>query len=336
MFRRLVRISFLLLLLLMASMTLVWQRVALLLSPLSTESKQQIITIPFGTSPMEIGRILEEKKIIRSAAAFRYLVKYNGVGKELRAGEHLLSAGMRASEVVDSLVKGRMKMYRLTVPEGMTMVETARLIEEKKLAQASRIIALFQDEAFMKTLGITAGTLEGYLFPETYYFVAGTRAEDIVKAMVGRFFKVWASCEKLAGESGMTRHEIVILASIIEKETGTRSERPLISAVFLNRLKRKMPLQSDPTVIYGLQDFDGNITRSHLETYTPYNTYQFTGLPPGPIANPGEASLKAVLEPAEVNYLYFVSKNDGTHHFSRSLTEHNQAVNRYQKRSLRR
>ncbi|MBW2621489.1 MAG: endolytic transglycosylase MltG [Deltaproteobacteria bacterium] len=333
---RLVRISFLLLLLLLASLTLAWQRVALLLSPLSTESKQQIITIPLGASLMEIGRILEEKKIIRSATVFRYLVKYNGVGKELRAGEHLLSAGMSAKEVVDSLVKGQMKMYRLTVPEGMTMAEMARLIEAKKLAKADRMTALFQDEAFIRALGITAGTLEGCLFPETYYFVANTRAEDIAKAMVRRFFKVWAPYEKLAGESGMTRHEIVTLASIVEKETGARSERPLIAAVFLNRLKRKMPLQSDPTVIYGLQDFDGNLTRSHLETYTPYNTYQFTGLPPGPIANPGEASLKAVLEPAEVKYLYFVSKNDGTHHFSRSLTEHNRAVNRYQKHSFRR
>ncbi|MEE9517409.1 MAG: endolytic transglycosylase MltG [Candidatus Adiutricales bacterium] len=333
---RLIRISFLLLLLLLASAVLVWQRVTFILSPLATESKQEIIVIPFGTGPVEIGRILEEKKIIRSARAFHYLVRYRDAGQKLRAGEHLLDAGMSTDEVVESLVKGRLKLYRLTVPEGLTMMETARLIEARNLAQAIEIKALFQNKKFIRSLGLQVETLEGYLFPETYYFVAGTRAEAIVRAMVRRFIQVWTRLEKMARESGLSRHEIVTLASIIEKETGGNSERSLIAAVFLNRLKRKMPLQSDPTVIYGLKDFDGNLTRRHLETYTPYNTYQFTGLPPRPIANPGRASLKAVLQPADVNYLYFVSKNDGTHYFSRNLADHNRAVYRYQKRSHRR
>lgn len=333
---RLIRISFLLLLLLLASAVLVWQRVTFILSPLAAESKQEIIVIPSGAGPVEIGRILEEKKIIRSARAFHYLVRYRDVGQKLRAGEHLLDAGMSADEVVESLVKGRLKLYRLTVPEGLNMMETARLIETRNLAQAVEIKTLFQNKKFIRSLGLKVEALEGYLFPETYYFVAGTRAEAIVRAMVRRFIQVWTTLEKMARESGLSRHEIVTLASIIEKETGRNSERSLIAAVFLNRLKRKMPLQSDPTVIYGLKDFDGNLIRRHLETYTPYNTYQFTGLPPGPIANPGQASLKAVLQPADVNYLYFVSKNDGTHYFSRNLADHNRAVSRYQKRPHRR
>ncbi len=333
---RLIRISFLLLLLLLAGAVLMWQRAAFILSPLAAESKQEIIVIPFGTGTVEIGRILEEKNIIRSAKAFHYLVRYRAVGHKLRAGEHLLDAGMSTDEVVESLVKGRLKLYRLTVPEGLTMMETARLIEDRNLAQAIEIKTFSQNKEFIRSLGLKVETLEGYLFPETYYFVAGTKAEAIVRAMAARFIQVWTRLEKMARESGLSRHEIVTLASIIEKETGSNSERSLIAAVFLNRLKRKMPLQSDPTVIFGLKDFDGNLTRRHLEAYTPYNTYQLTGLPRGPIASPGKASLEAVLQPAEVNYLYFVSKNDGTHYFSRNLAEHNRAVNRYQKRSHRR
>ena len=332
---RLARVACLLLLLFLSSLALIWERASLLLSPLSTESNQVMVTIPFGTGSAEIGRILEEKKIVRSAKAFHFLVRWKGVGRELRAGEHLLNGGMSTNEVLDSLIKGRLKMYRLTVPEGMTMKATARLIEDSKLARASEVMELFQDKEFVHALGIEAENLEGYLFPETYYFVAGTRPEHIVKAMVERFSQVWERNEKAAKESGMSRHELVTLASIIEKETGNKDERLLVASVFLNRLKRKMPLQSDPTVIYGLKEFNGNLTRRHLKTYTPYNTYRFSGLPPGPIASPGEASLEAVLEPVENDFLYFVSKNDGTHYFSRSLSEHNRAVNKYQRRSRR-
>ena len=167
--------------------------------------------------------------------------------------------------------------------------------------------------------------------PETYHFVKGTTAREIVQAMVDRFWQVWKRYQIPAASQSLNRHEVITLASIIEKETGAESERPLIAAVFLNRLEIGMPLQTDPTVIYGLRDFDGNLTRKHLTTMTPYNTYLIPGLPPGPIANPGEDSIKAILEPAPVNYLYFVSKNDGTHYFSKTLAEHNRAVHRYQK-----
>jgi len=314
----------------------VWHRINLILSPVSSQNQEIIVTIPSGASMTRIAKILEEAGAIRSAAAFRYLAAWKGRDRSLRAGEHVLNRSMSTPQVLQSLISGPLKLYKLTVPEGLTMVQIATLAEEQGLAAREDFLTVCRDRDFIKSQGLDADSLEGYLFPETYHFAAGAAPKDIVRALVERFGAVWDRYQNLAAGSGLTRHQIVTLASIVEKETAVASERPLIAAVFLNRLKRGIPLQSDPTVIYGLKDFNGNLTRKHLETYTPYNTYQIVGLPPGPVANPGEASLKAVLEPADKPYLYFVSKNDGTHHFSRTLGEHTQAVNRYQRNSRRR
>jgi UPF0755 protein len=180
-------------------------------------------------------------------------------------------------------------------------------------------------------MGIQAESLEGYLFPDTYYFPRNTPIDRIIQTMLDRFNTVFtpAWADRARG-IGLSRHQVVTLASIIEKETGAAGERPLIASVFHNRLARGMRLQSDPTVIYGIEDFDGNLTRAHLETPTPYNTYQVAGLPPGPIASPGRAALEAALFPEETDYLYFVARGDGTHQFSTRLDEHNEAVRRYQ------
>ncbi len=320
----------------LAGAGLLWHEVRLILSPVSKEEKQVLVSIPKGASPAEIGKLLEDAKVIRSAVVFRYLVDLKKMDTKLLAGEHLLDSGLDTSGIIESLVKGRFKMCRLTIPEGLTMSQVAAAVERAGLAKAEDLNRLFIDADFIHSLKLDEKNLEGYLFPETYYFTAGTSAREIIRAMVNRFWDVWSRYEAKARATGMTRHEIVTLASIVEKETGNASERPLIAAVFLNRLKQGMRLQSDPTVIYGLQNFNGNLTREHLETYTPYNTYQIKALPPGPIANPGEASIKAVIEPAKVGYLYFVSKNDGTHHFSKTLAEHTRAVNLYQRRLHRR
>jgi UPF0755 protein len=185
-------------------------------------------------------------------------------------------------------------------------------------------------------LGVNATTLEGYLYPDTYNFPRFTKPEEILRTMVARFHQFFTPEVKAqAAALNMTEHEVVTLASIIEKETGQEDERPLIAAVFQNRLKKKYPLQSDPTVIYDIPNFDGNLTRAQLTTSTPFNTYMHPGLPPGPIANPGIKSILAALHPAPVSYLYFVSKNDGSHQFSSTLTEHNQAVHHYQKKRTR-
>ncbi len=190
-----------------------------------------------------------------------------------------------------------------------------------------------EDPTLMAEFGIEGESLEGYLFPDTYQFAKRTPPHEIVRRMVTQFQTVYdESFRKRAAQLGMTLREVVTLASIIEKETGNASERGLISAVFHNRLKKKMRLQSDPTVIFALTDFNGNLTKKDLSAPSPYNTYRFIGLPPGPIANPGKESLYAALYPANVDYLYFVSKNDGTHFFSKNLREHNGAVNKYQRR----
>jgi UPF0755 protein len=204
-------------------------------------------------------------------------------------------------------------------------------VEKSGLGSAADITTRAGDPAFARSHGIPAGSLEGYLFPDTYLFPRGVSAEAILTTMLQRFRSVFtAEWEQRAAQIGLTVHEVVTLASIIEKETGAPSERPLISSVFHNRLKKGMRLETDPTVIYGIRDFDGNLTRKHLETFTPYNTYVIKGLPPGPIASPGKDALEAALFPAQTGYFFFVSKNNGTHHFSSSFEEHQNAVQRYQ------
>jgi UPF0755 protein len=302
------------------------------LLPVSDVSKKIEVTIPEGASVPQIGKILEQAGIIRSAEAFRYLVSYKKVGPKLKAGEQVLDAGQNTAEVINTLIRGNFKTYPITIPEGLTMAQIADLMQDKGLATRSEFLKLCNDQAFIQSLGLDVPNLEGYLFPETYNFTRGTTPRDIVKEMVKMFLRVWSRYETAAEGNKLNRHQIVTMASIVEKETGAPEERPMIAAVFLNRLDKGMRLETDPTVIYGIKDFDGNLTKKHLQTPTPYNTYVIEGLPPGPIANPGEDSIRAVLSPARVDYLYFVSKNDGTHQFSKTLKEHNNAVNKYQRR----
>jgi UPF0755 protein len=200
-----------------------------------------------------------------------------------------------------------------------------------QIADPEKFLAEASAPELLESLGLTKEGIEGYLFPSTYYFMPATSERNIILAMAEQFRKVtWPALERSEGAGGLTPHQLITLASIIEKESRLEAERPLISAVFHNRLRLGMPLQSDPTVIYGLRDFDGNLTRKHLQEPTPYNTYRNIGLPPGPICNPGLSAVKAALEPADVPYLYFVSKNDGSHHFSANLEAHNQAVKTFQ------
>jgi UPF0755 protein len=194
-------------------------------------------------------------------------------------------------------------------------------------------MAAVEDAEFAHSLGIENPTLEGYLFPDTYRFPRNLSAREIARELVDQFSAVWQTIEPQARKRGMSMSEVVTLASIVEKETGAAEERPVIAAVFLNRLDKRMRLETDPSVIYGIEDFDGNLRKRHLtDRSNPYNTYRHKGLPPGPIASPGAGALRAVVEPAENEYLYFVSRNDGTHQFSRSYREHVNAVNRYQRR----
>ena len=220
----------------------------------------------------------------------------------------------------------------MTIPEGFTSAQIAELLGKKGLVEKGEFLLLTGDQDLVRRYGIAGAGLEGYLYPDTYRFYRGMTALSVVDVMVKRFKEVTAPFVERAEQLGMAFEDIVALASIVEKETGLAEERPVIASVFLNRLKRGIRLESDPTVIYGLTGFNGNLTRKDLSKPTPYNTYLIPGLPPGPIANPGLDAIKAVLFPAKTNYLYFVSKNDGSHYFSRTLAEHNRAVMIYQKK----
>jgi UPF0755 protein len=234
--------------------------------------------------------------------------------------------------LLEILRKGIVILHPVIIPEGFNKEQIADAIAAKGLADRKRFLELTQDKSLLRQYGIPGPSFEGYLFPDTYYFSRGTPALAILDTMVRRFKQVAAPLAETSESKGMKFEDVVILASIVEKETGRPEERPLIASVFLNRLRLGMRLESDPTVIYGIANFDGDLKKKDLTEKTPYNTYVIQGLTPGPIANPGIESIKAVIEPARTDYLYFVSKNDGSHHFSKNLSEHNRAVDIFQKK----
>ncbi len=229
------------------------------------------------------------------------------------------------------MLLGKGVFRRVTIPEGLTVSEVADLLDKAGIANKERFLMESEDPELLSSLQLDGKGLEGYLFPDTYYFTPFATEKDVIIAMVEEFRKAF-NPEMVAQSKaiGLDLHQVVTLASLIEKETGFNEERALVSAVFHNRLKLGIPLQSDPTVIYGLKNFSGTLTRKDLESPSPYNTYRIQGLPPGPICNPGVSSLTAALNPAQVPYLYFVSKNDGSHLFSVNLQDHNRAVRIYQ------
>jgi UPF0755 protein len=291
--------------------------------------------VPPGATLRSVAEQLEARGVIRSALALRGLARWQGSEGRLHAGEYELSPTWDVARVLEQMVEGRVVTYPVTLPEGIAAAEIAARIEQAGLAAAAELLAIVHDPGAPAAFGVEGPTLEGYLFPETYHLPHGMTAHQIVKALVGQFLRVWREIEPQARARGMSMREVVTLASIVEKETAVGDERPLVASVFHNRLRRGMRLESDPTTIYGIPDFDGNLKRLHLEDESnPWNTYRIAGLPPTPIASPGAASLRAVVEPAESDYLFFVSRNDGSHVFARSYREHVNNVNRYQ-RSLR-
>lgn len=306
----------------------------LYIPPDSKFPQVEVIEISKGMNAEGIARLLKEKRLIKNGLAFRILAKVRGIENGLQAGEYELSSLMNLSRILSRIEKGEVLAHPFTIPEGYNIRQIASVLEEKGLAEKERFIALTEDAKLISRLGIQAKSVEGYLFPETYRVSKGMEEEEIIKLMVSQFNKaVTEEDRKRAEELGFTFYEIIILASIIEKETSAPEERALISAVFHNRLKAKRPLQADPTVIYALGEvFDGDLKKKDLRVASPYNTYRYRGLPPGPIGNPGREAISAALYPVDVNYLYFVSRNDGTHEFSSSLEEHNRAVWKYQKK----
>ena len=283
-----------------------------------------------------IGRVayeLEEEGLIRSARVARWFARAEDLSSKIKVGEYELSPAQSTPEILAMLAEGRVNTHPIVIPEGLRAVEIADRLDAAGLADREEFLAIVTDPEVAKSYGIEASSLEGYLFPDTYRFARGLLAERVVGAMVDEFMEVYLELAPQAASQDLSMHELVTLASIVEKETGAPQERPLIAAVFLNRLKRRMRLETDPTVIYGIEDFDGNLRKVHLlDESNPYNTYKISALPPGPIASPGREALSAVLNPADASYLYFVSRNDGTHVFSKSYAEHERAVDQYQRR----
>lgn len=292
-----------------------------------------VVAIPRGSSIRAIGEILVENRVVDDDIRFVLLAKLSGYGGRVQAGEFRVDTGRTPLEVLKTLIAAKPIQYSITIPEGLRASEIAAIFGEGGWLDPRGFASLVADKDFLAKQGLEGlDSLEGYLFPDTYMLTRDLHgSEKIIALMVGRFNQVWTEITARLEEKP-DREKTVILASMVEKETGSAVERPLIAGVFRNRLQLGMKLQSDPTVVYGLENFSGNITRTDLQTPTPFNTYTTSGLPAGPICSPGRQAMLAVLFPAQTKDLYFVSKNDGTHHFSETLAEHNNAVQKYQRK----
>ena len=301
---------------------------------LGSSTEDRLLTVPFGTSVKGIGRMLQDADVIRSGLVFAAHVRWSGPDP-LQAGEYLFENPISLTQAVQVLRDGRVHHRRITIPEGLTLEEIIGRFVQEGFGRRQELESLTRRTDLLGDLDPEATDLEGYLFPDTYHFTRSDQELTVVSTLVSRFKEVWTPRrQKSADDLGLTIREVITLASLIEKETALPSERALVSAVFHNRLRRNIKLDCDPTIIYALRkggDYDGVLHKSDLRLDSPYNTYLYAGLPPGPIASPGAASIDAALHPARVRHLYFVSRNDGSHVFSNSYRAHQRAVRRYQR-----
>jgi UPF0755 protein len=304
----------------------------LLLTPV-TPAQPVFVDIRPGSNLQQIAQELQHRSVIRSALALKLLARWQDQGAKIQAGRYQFKAAATPSAILQRLLEGDVEKVSLTIPEGFSLEQIITRITAAGYGDEKILRHWAQDPAFIAEMGIPTSSLEGYLFPETYLFAAGIEEKELLRMMVNELYRQLDDrLLRQAKQLNLNRHQLITLASIIEKETAKSEEMPLISSVFHNRLARNMRLQTDPTVIYGIEDFDGNLTRKQLDTPTPYNTYLQAGLPPGPIASPGLQALQAASRPASTDYLYFVARGNGSHQFSRTLKEHNAAVRKYQLR----
>ena len=293
------------------------------------------IFVSRGQSAREIAGMLEKGGVISSARLFRWYLRYLGDGYFLQTGEYRFQGPLNVIQVVEKLHRGEVHRYKITLPEGLSLAEVAERLESEGFGKKDKFLQLAAEPSLISDLDPEAEDLEGYLYPETYYFTFDADEEEILRTLTNAFRTLWTvQRQRQSEELGLSLRQTLSLASLIEKEAALAAERPLISAVFHNRLQRNMRLECDPTVIYAVQrvkKFDGIIHQSDLELDSPYNTYKYAGLPPGPIANPGRDSIDAALHPAPVKHLYFVARNDGSHFFSSNYRDHHRAVLAYQR-----
>ncbi len=305
---------------------------------LTAGTPRRHLVVPPGSNAESIGRSLYAMGLTLHPAVFRVLASSRGVSTELKAGHYALDGPLSLEQILDKLVRGEIVRRALTVPEGRSIAEIAGIARAQGL-DGEAFLAAARDATAIRDLDPAASDLEGYLFPDTYEVPQSPEAARVlVNRMLQRFRSTLAPLLGRIGERGLSLRQVVTVASIVELETGQAGERARIAAVFLNRLRKGMLLQTDPTVIYAMKKagrWNGNIRRDDLLLDSPYNTYRHAGLPPGPIGCPGREAILAVIDPAQTNELYFVSRNDGTHQFSETLADHNRAVNKYQRRRAR-
>jgi UPF0755 protein len=301
-------------------------------TPAGDGKVSRVFDFPEGYTLRKFAGDLERGGVISSGKMLVFYARMKGADARVKAGSYQFTDGMSAAEMLRKMVAGDIFAYRFAVPEGYSLYQVAELLESKGLYRKDDFMKQCFDRSLLQELGIGGKSVEGYLYPSTYTIPPATTASDLIKMMVGQFNKVYG--QKFAAKAqaaGLATRDVITLASMIEKEAVAPGERPLIASVFLNRLRIGMPLQSDPTAVYGIRAFTGSVTKQDIQRNTPYNTYLIKGLPPGPIGSPGSAAIEAVLVPAHTGYLYFVARKDGTHQFSVNLEEHNRAVSRYLK-----
>ena len=313
----------------------IWKECTL---PVSETGKNKIVLIPTGSTFSSAAQQLETESLIKSKRAFYCLAWWKNATTRIKAGEYELSPTQTPVEILDYLVQGKIRQYMVTIPEGYNLFQIDGLLANAKLISSDSFLNVARDKGILRTLGIKADSAEGYIYPDTYQLTKDATAREMLRTFVNRFWGVWNSegFSRKTEELDVKVHDIVTIASIVEKEAMRPRERSLIACVFWNRLKKNMPLQADPTVHYGIL-VETKVKKSRLRwkdlrKRTPYNTYVNRGLPRGPISNPGKESIRATLYPSKKDYIYFVSRNNGTHYFSRTLVEHNRAVNQYQRR----
>ncbi len=292
---------------------------------------QEVVVVPPGATVRAVAESLETHGIIRSPFWFRMLTKFRGKERQLQRGAYAFRRGIGSGEALDALIAGKSILQRLTIPEGLTLIDIAHLVDSALAVPQAAFLAAARDTALLREYGIPGPSLEGYLRPETYLMAPGLDARKVVRVLANRFVVDWKpEWDTAARAQGLDRHTVVTLASIVETEAQVDSDRPLIASVYRNRLRLGMPLQADATVQYAIQVATGTRkTRLYEKDYgfpSPYNTYLTPGLPPGPVGAPGTKSIEAVLSSAQAPYLYYVARSDGTHIFSRTYREHLRAI----------
>jgi UPF0755 protein len=319
-----------------AALTILIHFYIALFIPPTKEKTWKEVQVTDGESFKTIAGTLQKEGIIRYRGYFEIIGRLQGISRKVRVGYYGLNTNMSMWQVLDALRKGKIIEYEVIVPEGYNIYQIGWTLSVTPLANGPNdFIRIAKDKDFTRFLGVNADSLEGYLFPDTYYLPKGTTMHDVAKRMVQRYKAVFTdSYRTRAAELGLTEQQVVTLASIIEKEAKVASERKLISAVYHNRLKKGMKLQADPTAVYGTKAWITRVTSKDLRRKSPYNTYLHKGLPPGPIANPGQGAILAALYPEPVDYLFFVAQGDGSHYFSNDYGAHEKAVGRYRSNNI--